>query len=105
MQKRASLHKTVAIHHAENEELKRQNNQLQALANIGSATCMIAHEINNLLAPLGSYAELALKNSGDRDLVEKALDKTVRNCERASKIMESILALANSQKQEKQKVS
>ena len=105
MQKRVSLHKSAAMHQAENAELKRQNNQLQALANIGSATCMIAHEINNLLAPLGNYAEMAMKTPCDRELVEKTLEKTVRSCNRASKIMESILALANGRKQEIQKVS
>lgn len=102
VQKRLSLHKTLVGQQRENADLRLQNSQLQALANIGSATCMIAHEINNLLAPLASYAALAIKNSDDRSLVEKALQKTVRNCERASRIMESMLALANGQSQEKE---
>ncbi|MBA7607229.1 Sensor kinase CckA [subsurface metagenome] len=75
--------------------------KLQALANIGTATYMIAHEINNLLTPLASYAALALNNPDDKLLVEKALHKAVRNCNRASKIMESMLAMANGETQEK----
>jgi signal transduction histidine kinase len=43
-----------------------------------------------------------MKNPDDRALVEKALQRTVQNCQRASKIMESMLALAGGQMQEKQ---
>jgi signal transduction histidine kinase len=78
--------------------------QLQALANLGSATCMIAHEINNLLTPLANYAALAAQNPDDKKLAEKVLDKTVRNCQRAAKIMQSMLALANGQKQQRETV-
>jgi signal transduction histidine kinase len=63
---------------------------------------MIAHEINNLLTPLASYAALAAQNLQDRDLAAKVLDKTVRNCQRAAKIMQSMLALANGQRQERE---
>ncbi len=65
---------------------------------------MIAHEINNLLTPLGTFAELALNHLDDRTLVEKALNKAVLNCERASKVMESMLALANGQQQTRETV-
>ena len=51
--------------------------QLQA-GHLGSATRMIAHEINNLLTPLANYAALATRNPQDADLVAKVLDKTVR---------------------------
>jgi len=101
IEKRISLHKQLASHQQQENALKSQICQLQALANIGTATCMIAHEVNNLLAPLGSYAALALSNPDDKLLVEKALQKAVRICGRASKIMESMLALANGEMQEK----
>ncbi len=99
--KRVSLHKNLAKKQQENHLLKCQIGQLQALANIGVNTSMIAHEINNLLTPLGSYASLALDNPDDKGLTEKALRKTARNCERAVKIMESILAVADGKSQEK----
>jgi len=100
IEKRLSLHQTLARKEEENSELKSQNTQLQALATLGSATSMIAHEINNLLTPLATYAALAVQNSEDKALVDKVLQKTVRNCQRASKIMESMLQMANGQKQE-----
>jgi signal transduction histidine kinase len=61
---------------------------------------MIAHEINNLLTPLANYAALAAQNPQDQELTAKVLEKTVRNCRRASKIMQSMLAMANGHKQE-----
>lgn len=65
---------------------------------------MIAHEINNLLTPSANYAALALKNPDDKALTEKALQKAVRNCEQASKIMESMLAVANGETEKKKDV-
>ena len=102
IEKRLSLHKQLAEQEQLNDVLKSQTVKLQALANIGTITSMIAHEINNLLTPLGNYAALALKNPEDKALTEKALHKAVGNCERASKIMESLLAVANGEMQEKQ---
>jgi len=101
IEKRLSLHKRLACEQRQNNALKSQIGRLQALANIGTATCIIAHEVNNLLAPLGNYAALALNNPDDKLLVEKALQKAVRICGRASKIMESMLALANGETQAK----
>jgi signal transduction histidine kinase len=76
--------------------------RLQALANIGTTTCMVAHEINNLLTPLANFAALAMNNPDDKPLTEKALRKAVHNCQRASKFMDSMLAVTNGQTQEKQ---
>jgi len=102
IEKRLSLHQCLAQKEQENSELKAQNLQLQALATLGSATSMIAHEINNLLTPLSTYAALAVQNPDDTALAKKVLDKTVRNCQRASKIMQSMLALANGQKHQRE---
>jgi len=103
--KRQSLHRQLAEQQSENEKLKHQISQLQGLANIGVATSMIAHEINNLLTPVSVYAALALKETGDKALVEKVLQKVIANCERASKVMESILGVGNGQCQEKGKAN
>ncbi len=100
-EKRLSLHRDIDKLAQENEGLKSQIGELQHLANMGLASYMIAHEINNLLTPVGTYAGLALDNPKDEELGRKALGKAVKNCERASKIMESMLALANGQEQEK----
>jgi signal transduction histidine kinase len=101
IEKRVSLHKFLTDQRQENDQLKSQIAQLQTLANIGTISYMIAHEINNLLTPLKSYATLALNSPDDRSLVEKALQKAVQNCERASEIMTSMLALANGKMDEK----
>jgi two-component system NtrC family sensor kinase len=102
IEKRLSLHQRLAEQEEENRALKLQNTQLQALATLGSATCMIAHEINNLLTPLTTYASLAVQNPNDLELARKVLDKTVRNCQRASKIMQSMLAVSNGQNHQKE---
>jgi signal transduction histidine kinase len=99
--KRVSLHKRLADHEVQNSALKSQIAQLEALANIGTITHMIAHEMNNLLTPVGNYATLAMKSPDDQALVEKALVKTAKSCERATKIMESMLAMADGKRQEK----
>jgi signal transduction histidine kinase len=100
-EKRLCLHKQVKNLQQQNNHFKSQLDQLQHLANMGTVSHMIAHEINNLLTPLKNYAVLALNNFDDKALCEKALQKTVQNCERATKIMESMLALANGKTQEK----
>jgi len=100
-EKRLSLHRDIDKLARENDALRSQIGELQHLANMGLASYMIAHEINNLLTPIGTYAGLALDNPKDEELGRKALGKAVRNCERASKIMESMLGLANGQAQEK----
>lgn len=104
IEKRLSLHQLLAQKEQENLALKSQNTQLQALATLGSATCMIAHEINNLLTPLTTYAALAVQNPEDRELAKKVLERTVRNCQRASKVMQSMLAMANGHEQQREDV-
>lgn len=101
IEKRVSLHKRLSEHQQQNKALKSQITQLQALANIGTITHMIAHEMNNLLTPVGNYATLAMESPDDKKLVEKALAKTAKNYVRAAKIMGSLLAMADGKTQEK----
>ncbi len=101
IEKRASLHKCVDKQRGEISQMRTQLTQLQHLANIGTVSHMIAHEINNLLTSVKSYGTLALKNIEDKPLVEKALQKAVQNSQRASAVMESMLALASGENQEK----
>jgi signal transduction histidine kinase len=103
-EKRLALHKNLEFQQQQNEDLKSQLTQIQHMANIGTVSHMIAHEINNLLTPLKNYATLALENPDDKALTTKALQIIIRNCERSSKIMESMLALANSQTQQKDQI-
>jgi signal transduction histidine kinase len=101
LEKRRSLHKDIVSGKRQNELLQSQLAHLQALANIGAVMPMIAHELNNILTPISNYAQLALNNAADTQLAQKALEKTVLNSNRAAKILESMLALANGEKQQK----
>jgi len=101
IEKRVCLHRELINQRQQNNALKAQLAKLESLANIGTASYMIAHEINNLLTPLANYAAMALENPDDKSLTDKALQKTLRNCQRATKMMESMLAMVNGQQQEK----
>ena len=103
-EKRLSLHRRVEVQRNQNESLKFQLAGLQHLANIGTVSHMIAHEMNNLLTPMKSYAAFALDHPDDKALSQKALRKIVRNCDRAAKIMESMLALVGGKIQERTEV-
>lgn len=103
-EKRFALHRCVELQEHQNQALKSQLLGLQHLASMGTISYMIAHEINNLMTPLKSYASFALTDLDDRDLTEKALQKVVTNCERATKIVDSMLALASGQTHHKQSV-
>ena len=99
--KRRAVHRQLSEQQQRTEALEQEAVQLEGLANLGSATAMIAHEINNLLTPLTNYAELALQDLDDMVLTERALRKTAQNCRQAAKIMESILSAANGGSMEK----
>ena len=58
--------------------LRAQVRQAQQLAHLGTLAATIAHEVNNLLTPIRSYAQAAL-DSDDGDLQRKALTVTLRN--------------------------
>ena len=93
--KRYSLNRQVTFHQQQNQLLKSHLSRLQALANLGTVSAMTAHEINNILMPLGNYAQLAMNNPDDNALTQKVLQKVVDNSSRASEILESMLALAS----------
>ncbi len=95
LEKRQSLHQRLATQQDLSDELRSQLGHMQALANIGMISAMIAHEMNNILTPLGNYAYLAMKHPEDGELTRKALEKTTTNSRRAAKILDSMLAMAN----------
>ncbi len=57
---------------------------------------MIAHEFNNILTPLASYAQMALAAPEDRELVTKALRRCLAASEQTSSIASAILDLVRS---------
>ncbi len=71
--------------------LRRELDQSQRLATLGTIAGSIAHEFNNILTPVLSYAQMALATQGDQALVAKALHKAMDGSERASKIASAML--------------
>jgi signal transduction histidine kinase len=71
---------------------------------MGTAASMILHEINNLLTPVSTYAALAIRNPQDKSLTQKALERAKDNCERAAKVAEAVLGMANGSTQKMQRV-
>lgn len=65
--------------------------RLNRLASMGAVTGMIAHEFNNILTPILSYAQMALEDPANQELSVKALQRTMAGAERAAKIAEAIL--------------
>lgn len=94
LEKRASLHRKLQLEQQQNDQLKAKIERVESLANIGLVSAMVAHEVNNILTPLGSYAELALQNPGDEYLSKKAIEKAAKNSHKAAKILNSLLAFA-----------
>jgi signal transduction histidine kinase len=90
------------------EELLTQFNQLEAqlalvrdglthshrLATLGTIAAIIAHEYNNILTPMVSYAQLALAQPDDHALMRKAVEKALAGAERAAHISSSLLGFA-----------
>lgn len=64
------------------------------LATLGTIAAIIAHEYNNLLTPIVSYAQLSLAKPDDHDLMRKAVEKALSGAERAAKISSSLLGFA-----------
>ena len=83
------------------DELERQletmNSELASLHRLsvlGVLAAGIAHEINNLLTPVLSYAQLALARPDDESLRTKALERTSAGIESVSQIVHAILGMA-----------
>lgn len=72
-------------------DLEREVERCQRLATLGTLAASIAHEFNNLLTPIVSYAQLALQAPGDAEMVTKALRKAIEGSEKASGIASSML--------------
>ncbi len=70
--------------------LRKQLREAQRLASVGTMAAMIAHEFNNILTPIISYAELAKKNP---KLSEKAIAKAADGGQRATTICQAILGM------------
>lgn len=73
------------------QRLESDLDRTSRLATLGILAGMIAHEFNNLLTPVMSYSQLAIASPDDRELVTKALTRTVDGAEQLSRIASAIL--------------
>ncbi len=83
------------IHRLEEQfsKLREQVRQTQQLASLGTAAAMMAHEYNNVMTPVVGYARYAAE-SGDMELMKKALHMTLRQASVVSAMSDRILGLA-----------
>lgn len=91
MQSIADLMSEIESLQSRLHELEREVEQSQRLATLGTLVGAVAHEFNNLLTPVMSYAQLALARPDDPNLTHRALTKAVEGTQKASKAASSIL--------------
>jgi signal transduction histidine kinase len=65
--------------------------RMHRLATMGMLAGSIAHEFNNILTPVLSYAQMAIASPQDHELTQKALRKAVDGTERAARIAAAML--------------
>lgn len=75
------------------ETLRQQVRTLQRVSSLGMLAGGIAHELNNALTPILSYAKLGLRNE-DPDYRRRAFERIQEAAERASAITGGVLGLA-----------
>lgn len=73
------------------EALRQQLRRAQRLAAVGTMTAMVAHEFNNILTPIISYAQMAQNNPA---LAGKAIARAADGGRRASHICKAIMGIA-----------
>ena len=74
--------------------LRDQLARSHRLTTLGTLSAMVAHEFNNILTPVVSYAQLALQNPDDKELLVKALKKTLACAERAVRVSSAVLGFS-----------
>lgn len=71
--------------------LESEVERTHRLATLGLLSGSIAHEFNNILTPVLSYAQLALAAPDDGEMNRKALRKAVEGTEKAAQIASAML--------------
>jgi signal transduction histidine kinase len=92
------LSRQIAFAQQQLDLLKAEVTESQRLATIGTIAAVIAHEFNNLLTPIVSYAQYALesldKGEPDMEMIRKALTKSYQSSTKAGRMCSSMLDLA-----------
>lgn len=79
---------------AELDALRDQLARSNRLGQLGMLTAALAHETNNFLTPVRSYAQLALANPGDPRITERALRSAVEATHKVAQLAERVIGLA-----------
>lgn len=78
----------------ETEAALRQSQKMEAM---GQLTGGVAHDFNNLLTPIIGSLDLILRKRGDDPVLHRLLDGAMRSAERASTLVQRLLAFARRQ--------
>lgn len=73
------------------ERLATELAHAQRLAAVGTIAAGVAHEINNILTPVLSYAAYAQSNPDDHAMAQKAIEKAVSGAAHAADITRALL--------------
>ena len=84
---------STAVLQREIQALKKQCRHAQKLACLGTTSAMLAHEYNNVFAPLISYAQYAL-DKDDVGLMRKALRTVLKQYGTVQAMSDRILSIA-----------
>jgi len=75
-------------------QVKEGLTHLQRLSTVGTLTATVVHELNNILTPVMSYAQMALSRPDDQALAAKAHTKALEGARRGSQLCASLLGYA-----------
>ncbi len=90
----ALAQKSLAVAQAELAHLHR-------LTTLGTLSAGLAHEMNNLLAPILGYTQLALQNPTDTALLLKSLTKAQDAAQQGVRVCGSVLSLSRSPEEDR----
>ena len=78
-------------------ELEEQLRQMQKIEAIGRLAGGVAHDFNNILMAISSYAELLCRKLSETDTTRRYVDEIMRATDRGSSLTQSLLAFSRKQ--------
>jgi two-component system, cell cycle sensor histidine kinase and response regulator CckA len=78
-------------------ELEEQLRQMQKIEAIGRLAGGVAHDFNNILMAISSYAELLCRKLPESDPGKRYVDEIIRSTDRGSYLTQSLLAFSRKQ--------
>jgi signal transduction histidine kinase/ActR/RegA family two-component response regulator len=79
---------------AEKKKLEEQNLRSQRMESIGTLAGGIAHDLNNVLAPILMAIELLKQGDGDKERRDKILETIFASCHRGADLVRQVLSFA-----------